>query len=588
MTAQIAGWRFVGHNELHTTEARIRQEVQEALRRFRGGSSPAWVAVSRVSSALSEETREALADLGGLGSFCRRPQQAGEARFAVKSVDGVLCVKLHDVGASPPRARCGKANRSERIPGDVRELQRICSRLPESPVTLSACRRVWKLPSRDATAQHLVNLMERVDTVLKRCSSPASMSMYVQVGYEGNQAVVVGSGPQLASVAAECTSKNSGEGEGDETQRWEAEDFSPEYDLWRFSRFLQTDRFVPINEVRRLTEGVLQTSLLQVAMSYPERILLQLGPTTRAEAANADRLYVNGAACGELCEVCGVKFLLSKSEIEQNLSKRSSKLSGLTAEELQAEREKLKQLPPLRRQKSRRAIVREEFRRRYPCGNAFLNPNVVAFHVYDQMTPGVWLNNSTVRDTLLPDGGKGCMHVGVDFFDRFPHLFITQGITTTSLNVMRREQGMEFVPSDGESWKHVVFCDEEILLFLLPRLTNKKEDWGESKYIAVLTSLFPRHVFKYLRSRGDVSAQLIAILRRYPEAFEVIETDAKGDGERENCKVLLRYDGIVKLGAQLVNMLQADGSQKETEEAVEGSDGKDGGSLDTVTTATNL
>ncbi|RNF26617.1 uncharacterized protein Tco025E_01409 [Trypanosoma conorhini] len=544
--AALLGWCHLRHSRARLTEAHIRHEVQQAVRRLAARSSPAWVPVSRVSSALSDEACEALAGLGGLAGFCRRPEEAGEPRFAVKMVKGVLCVRLLDIKGSPVKHCVGEGRRNALTASE--ELRQTCSLLPDKPVSLSSCQRAWKMPSMEATVQHLASKMQGVERILRRRTCEFAMPLYVQVGYRGNQAIIVGLGPQLISLLDQSSTE--------EAQLWD-EVTSPQYDLWRLSRYLRTDAFVSIGELLSSTDGVLQTPLLQVAMSYPQRISFSLGPTICVESADAGRFYVNGDTCNEIREVLGMKFLLSEAEVERHLTSRSEKLSGLTDEELQGERLKLKNMAPMRRQKLRRSIVREEFRRRFPRGNAFLNPNVVAFHIYDQMLPGVWVNNAMVRETLLPDGGKGTMHVGVDFFDQFPHLFITQSITTTSVNVMRREQGMEDVPSDGESWNRSAFSDEEILLVLLPRLTNKKEDWGENKAIEVLAALLPRHVFKYLQNRGGAKSRLAAILKRYPEAFEMLDAEETSDDKKWG-RVHLRYDGIAKLGAQLVNQLQAD------------------------------
>ncbi|KEG12363.1 hypothetical protein DQ04_01771110 [Trypanosoma grayi] len=330
--------------------------------------------------------------------------------------------------------------------------------------------------------------------------------------------------------------------------------------MCRLSRLLQTDSFLSIDEIKQRAVGILQSPLLQVAMTYPERIVLQLGPTIDIEAAEEDRLYLGGASRCEVHEVLGVKFVLSDEEVAQHLRSRSGRLSDLTDEQLREERVKLKELQPLRRQKFRRAIVREEFRRRYPHGNPFLNPDVVALHIYDQMVPGVWVNSATLRETLLPDGGKGAMHVGVDFFDKYPHLFITQSVTTTSVNVMRREQDMEDVQSDGDNWNSMVFRDEDILLLLLPRLSNKRDDWGDNKWIEVLTALLPRHVFKYMqRRRGGAVGCLETILRRYPEAFEVMEVAQTNCIEKPRVKVRLHQDGIMRLGPKLLNELHGAG-----------------------------
>ncbi|EAN86179.1 hypothetical protein, conserved [Trypanosoma cruzi] len=561
--ASLLGWRCLWQSRACITEAHLRREVQEAVSCLGTSASPPWVAISRVSSILSDEAREALAELGGLAGFCRRPEESGEKKFAVKMVNGVLCVRLLDVQKTPEKPCVGVGRRNESIAPN--ELSQACSILPGKPVPLTSCQRAWKLPTMEATEEYLASLMKRVELILKRHTSKAELSLYVQVGYHGKEALIVACGPQAESIVNQSFNE--------EAPHWEAEDTSPQYDLWRLSRYLRTDGFVPIGELKSFTHDILQTPLLQVALSYPQRISLWLGPSMCLEAADADRFYVNGASCDEIREVLGMKFVLSEEEVQRHLTSKSEKLSGLTDAELQEERLKLRNLPPLRRQKLRRSIVREEFRRCFPLGNAFLNPDVVAFHIYDQMSPGVWVNNAMVRETMLPDGGKGAMHVGVDFFDQFPHLFITQSITTTSLNVMRREQGMEDVPSDGESWRNNAFSDEEILLLLLPRLSNKKEDWGDNKAIDVLTTLLPRHLFKYLQNNGGARSRLTAILKRYPEAFEVVETDEKGNGE-EWKRVHLHYDGIAKLGSRLVNQLQekeksktlANNQEKENEE----------------------
>ncbi|RNF01301.1 hypothetical protein TraAM80_07098 [Trypanosoma rangeli] len=559
----LLGWFHLRHSRACLTEAHIRREIQHAIQRLGARSSPAWVAISCVSSTLSDETCEVLAELGGLAEFCRRSEESDEPHLAVKMVNGVLCVRQLEV-KKPPVTQCVEV-RSQKSVIDLKELCDNCSLLPDKPVPLTSCQSAWKLPYMEATVQRLVSIMERVERAVRRHTSETAMPLYVQVGYHGKKAIIVGLGPRSVSLLDQR--------QMEKVCTWD-EVASPRYDLWRLSRYLRTDVFLPIDELLSLTDGVIQAPLLQVAMSYPERISFSLGPTMCVESADADRFYVNGDACNEIREVLGMKFLLSEAEVARHLTSKSEKLSGLTDEELQDERLKLKNMAPMRRQKLRRSIVREEFRRRFPHGNAFLNPNVVAFHIYDQMLPGVWVNNAAVRETLLPDGGKGAMHVGVDFFDQFPHLFITQCITTTSLNVMRREQGMEDVSSDGENLNHNAFSDEEILLFLLPRLTNKKEDWGDNKGIDVLAALLPRHVFKYMQNHGGAVSRLTAILKRYPEAFEVLETVEKS-GVKEWRRVRLRYDGITKIGARLVNELQADErrtefTQQQTRENEEG------------------
>ncbi|KAH9601492.1 hypothetical protein LSM04_002744 [Trypanosoma melophagium] len=556
--------RFVAS---HKVGSRIQKEVQEAIRRFRSKSNTPWVAISRVSSILPEETRETLAEWGGLACFCRQPPEgsgsfgnssnSGTSAFIVKMVNGVLCVRVKDVEVqNPPKPRTNVLPKVCTKEVDM-ELTKICSQLPETPVPLETCQRVWELPTVENALQQVNYFMEQIESVLKRCSLEPCLSSYVQIVYFGKRVAIVVRGPRTMLTSSNNTDiENVG-------PKWESEDFTPHYDLWRLSRFLRTDNFIPCSEIIERTTDILQTPLMQVALTYPERISLQLGPAISLEMADESRFYINGALRNEIHEIIGMKFILSKEEIKQHLSKGNSKFTNLTDEELQEERRKLKELMPMKRQKLRRSIVREEFRRKFPKGNPLLNPDVVAFHIYDSMTPGVWINNAMVRELLLPGGGKDSMHVGVDFFDKYPHLFITQGITATSVNVMRREQGMEDVHSDGEAWKNTMFTDEEILLLLLPRLTNKREDWGDVKVIEVLLAMLPRHVFKYMQHRGCAKKQLATILQKYPEAFELQTTGTESDTkEEQQLKVRLISDGIIKLGVQLVNEIQVSGKHK--------------------------
>ncbi|ORC92132.1 uncharacterized protein TM35_000043460 [Trypanosoma theileri] len=556
---QLHGWqrqlRFIASHEMGS---RIQQEVQQAIHRFRSKSNTPWVAISRVSSVLQEDTREALAELGGLAGFCRQaPQEFGNTSFVVKMVDGVLCVKLkNEEVKKPQKTYTNKIPRVDTKERDSKFFQ-ICSKLPETPVTIETCQRVWELPTVESAVEQLYHVMEEIETLLKSFSLEIQMSLYIQLVYFGKRVAIVVRGPRTMLTSNHNTTlENSG-------PHWELEDFAPHYDLWRLSRFLRTDDFIPCSELIRQTTGILQTSLLQVALTYPERISLQLGPAIHLDMAEDNRFYLNGALRNEIHEIIGMKFILSEEEISKHLSRTSSKLSNLSDKELYEERMKLKELMPMRRQKLRRSIVREEFKRKFPKGNPFLNPDVVAFHLYDSLSPGVWMNNAMVRELLLPAGGKDSMHVGVDFFDQYPHLFITQGITSTSVNVMRREQGMEDVHSDGDSWKNAIFTDEDILLLLLPRLTSKRDDWGDVKVIEVLLAMLPRHVLKNMQQRGCAKNRLVTILRQYPEAFEVQTTETESDvKEEKQLKVRLISEGIVKLGVQLVNKMQVPGDHK--------------------------
>ncbi|KAG8348260.1 hypothetical protein ERJ75_001729100 [Trypanosoma vivax] len=529
------------------------KQVREALRRARSQGKSAWVPLSRVSSFLPDDTRERLAAVGGLAGYCKQQLQSPQnSLFAVRTVDGVLCIRAtaneSHVAKSPhvSSVKSMQANYSN-------ELQSVLKLLPDRPASVETCRRAWELPSVEITVSRITKIMEQIQTVLRSCDAPNSLSLYIQAGYVGKLLSFVVKGLQGDAVAPAV-----------DEPTWFEEDFSPQYDLWRLSRFLLTADYISVQEAQLQCGGILQTPLLQVIMTYPERISLKLGPALMPSDAVEGRLYISGEHTGKVHEILGIKFVLSREEVEQHLKPTKSRFSGLTDEELAQERVKLKDVPPLRRQKIRRTIVREEFRRLYPKGNPLLNPNVVALYIYDLMPPGVWVNNSTVRDTMLPNGGKGSMHVSVDFFDKFPHLFITQGITTTSVNVMRREQGMEDVVGDGEVWQGASFRDEEILLFIVSRLSNKPEDWCGTKAVGVLAAFLPRHVFKYMKLRGNVTDRLVNILQRYPEAFEVSlaeDTVSSTQPQQQKWMVKLHRSGIEKLGVRLANELQTNSAK---------------------------
>nr|CCC93098.1 unnamed protein product [Trypanosoma congolense IL3000] len=404
-------------------------------------------------------------------------------------------------------------------------------------------------------------MLREVESLVKpRTGRSVNISHYAQLGFLGGKLGFVSQGHVAARLLMQHCEEH-GMSEDAEVPDWNEEEFSPQYDLWRMSRFLLTEDFTRIQHVLMQVGGIIQTPLLQVCMTYPERISLQLESAIGCNAGVEGRYYLNGVSLSEMHEVIGLKFLLSADEIAQHLKQTNSPLQRLTDDELRAERAKLKELPPLRRNKIRRSIVREEFRRRFPHGNVFLNPDVVAFHLYDMMSPGVWADNCYLREKLLPDGGKGSMHVGVDFFDMFPHLFITQGVTTTTVNVMRREQGMEDIVGDGETWKSAPFREEDILFALLPWLMKKTDDFKDFKHLEFLLSFTPRHMFKRLQMKGSAVDLMANMLQKYPESFEVVSVNDGKGGSRWMVRVF--RDGVEKLGTRLLNAAQT--SQDESD-----------------------
>ncbi|SCU72900.1 uncharacterized protein TEOVI_000448400 [Trypanosoma equiperdum] len=566
-------WQWVRFQGTESTEASIRRRVQEAIQKARKSNRVTWVPIACVSSYLPDDVREELASVGGLAGYCRNQHQkqqgpqmgegSGGALFAVKVVDGMLCVKMTD-GNISKGSMGGRLENSNLVVSQ--ELLHFLRQLPDQPVAIAACQRAWGLSSEEAVECAVWNALKELECSLRRREANLpSVSSYVQIGFVGKRPAFISQGRcTMALLREEDPSTER------DTYTWFDEDFSPQYDLWRMSRFLLTEDFTSIQHVDIQTRGIIQTPLLQVAMTYPERISLQLGSTVDRSNAVEGRYYVNGRSHHEVDEVIGLKFILSEDEVAKHLKFTNSRLSNLTEEELSAERAKLKNIPPLRRSKLRRAVVREEFRRRFPLGNVFLNPNVVAFHVYDLMTPGEWHSNSVLRDTVLPDGGKGCMHVGVDFFDQFPHLFITQGVCTTTVNVMRREQGMEAILGDGEIWKRTSFRDEDILLSMLQNVSHKLDEWAEGKPLSIFVSRLPRHMFKYLQKNGGAAIGLAGILKKYPEAFEVTPCEG-GNMESDVNHWFVRplRDGVESLGVRLISKLQTTDDPKDSSKVEE-------------------
>lgn len=300
------------------------------------------------------------------------------------------------------------------------------------------------------------------------------------------------------------------------------------YDLYRLGAHLDVGTAKPVAVVKCAGAAVTVFHPLHIALSYPTQMKIHYGPEVPGDASRAGGEGPLGACVlalspGRIREALGVSYVLD--ECDRAILTPNASFAHMSTEELEAAREATKHnYSPLKQIRLRKRYARELFRRHFPQGNPFLHGEVVAQYLYDNMEPGRWCSNSVLKDEMLPGGGKDTMHVGVGFFDMFPHLFVVQHQTSSQALIMRREEDMINVHGDEAlEGTRVVFSNDELHLMLLSMCFEIAQLHQDAPLIPELVlSKLPRYHRMAIRQRAKSNTFFEAFIRAYPSAFEAL------------------------------------------------------------------
>jgi hypothetical protein len=191
------------------------------------------------------------------------------------------------------------------------------------------------------------------------------------------------------------------------------------YESCRVARHLCCDAFRSLADVEADC-AALDIDVLLVALKHSERFTLAIGP--------------DGAP--------HMKYVLSAKGREDL---KPGKLDGKTMEELVELKASL--IPRLKRKKRsfaglkhNREIIKAMLRKKYPCGNPLLDPEVSAMMIYDMLPPNTVLSANEIRENILGDLSKLCCHIGSKFFLGFPHLFESVYDPQKGATIVRRRE----------------------------------------------------------------------------------------------------------------------------------------------------
>lgn len=346
------------------------------------------------------------------------------------------------------------------------------------------------------------------------------------------------------------------------------------YDLHRMAVHLTTDAPTPVDTVAELSASATLFHPLQIALVFPERVRVHVSPEAVCRAA-AGQEGVESLGWSVLVgpgvhrPIEGLSYTLK--EAEKAILSPNAGLARLSLEELHAERQTLrKKHGKFTSSRLRRRYTRELLRRRYPEGNPFLDGEVVAQYLYDHMEPLRWYTNTFLKDEVLPSSGKDTVHVGVCFFQKYPHLFVIRHVRASATEVMRRELDMVDVHGDEAlEGQRLTYTKEEIHLWLLTSaFEDAKRHPGHPLHLQLVLSTLPHYLRKAIKQRGSMWVFLKRFLKSHPKVF--VPTDV------EDKYILDLNEGAV-LANELSLSLTASGTVKKTEGGKgEGEEGKAG------------
>jgi len=233
------------------------------------------------------------------------------------------------------------------------------------------------------------------------------------------------------------------------------------YDLCRLARFLSCEEGRSAGHLHVAAGAILTRPVAQVMLSFPNRISCVFGDTdwdavldeevdvaasAGAKASSStpsDPLEPTDKTAGLVALLVHGTYLVNPTNMAREAPcalmfadfTLAQMMEEMVAFNKRGDKKTFKAI------KVRRRIIRAIIAKRFPLGNPFIDADVSAMLIYDQIEHIATFVPCNVVRELLPEAGKIGCQTGNDFFKAFPNLFNVTEKSTTDVYIQRADCG---------------------------------------------------------------------------------------------------------------------------------------------------
>lgn len=267
----------------------------------------------------------------------------------------------------------------------------------------------------------------------------------------------------------------------------------PEYEAFRLARFMSTSDFVALAGLEAAARDALSVPVPQVLLAFP-----QVFQVTKE----------------------GARYLLSVKYFDPTKGWKSfeTEFAKMDVTELEALLKTLvahkvgKELGMGKTMKLRRIVIHVLQRKRYPFGNVFQDPRVLAYHIFDLLPREGSLSTDEVR-AFLPDNGRYTANISWQLFAEYPSLFYFFQEKPPVWRVMRAD-----APNRPTAKQ---LTAEDVRLLILSNLPKNFDSKRRVSASTIAMSL-PLEAKTFIRDAGGWKR----VLGQSPQSFKILEAVA--------------------------------------------------------------